>query len=126
VADPQDLYRSAYNDYLRGNYDLAIAGFRQFLGLFPASDLADNSLYWIAESYFSQGQFRQAIDEFASISTLYSNSERLASALLRQGYAWLELNDTQQARRVLRSVVESYRGSDEAILAQRQLDNLGG
>src|SRR4051812_10986217 len=30
--DPVQTYQSAYRDYQRGNYDLAIAGFRDFLG----------------------------------------------------------------------------------------------
>jgi TolA-binding protein len=44
-ADPQALYQTAYNDYLRGNYDLAILGFRQYLESFPDTDLADNASY---------------------------------------------------------------------------------
>jgi len=45
--NPRALYQSAYNDYLSGNYDLAILGFRRYLEAFPETDLADNAAYWI-------------------------------------------------------------------------------
>jgi tol-pal system protein YbgF len=125
-SDPEALYRAAYSDFLRGSYAPAIASFKTFLEIYPNSDLADNALYWIAESYFSQGQYRQAIDEFARVLVVYPTSEREASALLRQGYAWIELGDRNQGRRVLRGVIDKYPRSDEAILAQRQLDTLDG
>jgi tol-pal system protein YbgF len=124
-SDPQDLYQSAYNDFLRGNYDLAILGFRQFLASFGGSQLADNSQYWIGECYFHQQKFREAIAEFDRVSTGYPTSERIASALLRKGYAWLELGDSAAGREALQMVVNRFPRSDEAILAQRQLDTLG-
>ena len=124
-TDPQDLYQSAYNDFLRGNYDLAILGFRQFLASFAGSQLADNSQYWIGECYFHQQKFREAITEFDRVVADYPSSERLASALLREGYAWLEVGDPRAAREALQTVVQRFPRSDEAILAQRQLDTLG-
>jgi tol-pal system protein YbgF len=123
-SDPQDLYQSAYNDFLRGNYDLAILGFRQFLASFAGSQLADNAQYWIGECYFHQQKFREAIAEFDRVAADYSSSERLASALLREGYAWLELGDSSAGREALQTVVQRFPRSDEAILAQRQLDTL--
>ncbi|HYN19893.1 MAG TPA: hypothetical protein VE078_02960, partial [Thermoanaerobaculia bacterium] len=39
-ADPQTLYNSAYNDYLKGNYDLALREFQEYLDNFPTTDLA--------------------------------------------------------------------------------------
>lgn len=124
-SDPQALYQSAYNDFLRGNYDLAILGFRQFLASFAGSQLADNAQYWIGECYFHQQRFREAIAEFDRVAADYPSSERLASALLREGYAWLEVGDSRAAREALQTVVQRFPRSDEAILAQRQLDTLG-
>jgi tol-pal system protein YbgF len=125
AADPEAFYQSAYNDYLRGNYELAIGGFRQFLASFAGSPLADNAQYWIGECLFHQQRFREAVAEFDRVRTAYPTSERLASALLRKGYALLEVGDTAAAREALIAVVDRFPRSDEAILAQRQLDSLG-
>ena len=48
-----DLYQTAYIDYTRGNYNLAIAAFTEFLRLHPGSDLAEKAQYWIGECHFS-------------------------------------------------------------------------
>jgi tol-pal system protein YbgF len=125
-SDPQELYQAAYNDYLRGNYDPAIVAFRQFIASFPASQLADNAQYWIGECYFHQQKFREAVAEFSRVESSYPTSERLASALLRKGYALIELGDSASARGALLTVVQRFPRSDDAILAQRQLDTLGG
>lgn len=124
-ADPQDMYQKAYNDYLRGNYDLAVLGFRQYLDVFPETELADNAVYWIGESYFGQGQYRQAIDEFEDILTNYPRSDKSASATLKKGYAYLELREQAQGVAQLQRVVREYPGSDEANLARQRLRQLG-
>ncbi|MBM3284642.1 MAG: tetratricopeptide repeat protein, partial [Candidatus Aminicenantes bacterium] len=60
ALSPQDLYNTAYADYLQGNFDLAIDGFKIYRDNFPESPLADNALYWIGECYFSQRNFEAA------------------------------------------------------------------
>lgn len=122
--DPQSLYDAARNDYVRGNYELAILGFRQYLEAFPESELADNARYWIGECSFSQGDYQQAIREFDLILNQYPRSDKLASALLKKGYAFLQLGRVQEGRIYLNNVVNSYPGSDEAALAQQRLATL--
>lgn len=122
--DPQALYESARNDYVRGNYELAILGFRRYLEAFPDSELADNARYWIGECNFSQGNYQQAIREFDRILAEYPRSDKLASALLKKGYAYLQMGRIQEGRTQLRSVINTYAGSDEAVLAQQRLDSL--
>jgi len=123
-ADPQALYEAARNDYVRGNYDLAILGFSQYLEAFPDSELADNARYWIGECNFSQGEYQKAINEFDRILTDYPRSDKLASALLKKGYAFLQMGRVQEGQTQLRRVTNTYAGSDEAVLAQQRLDSL--
>ena len=125
VASPEELYQAAYNDFLRGSYDLALLGFRQYVDSHPTTELADNALYWIGECYFSQENYRQAIQEFSQVEARYPGSERMASVLLRKGYAHLQLGEASQAMLLLTEVVEKYPRSDEAILARQQLEGLG-
>ena len=124
-TDPQALYQTGYNDYLRGNYDLAILGFRQYLESFPNTELADNASYWIGESYFSQGQYNQAIQEFDNIMSTYERSDKVASAMLKKAYAYLELGDTPRGVAQLRRVIQHHPGTDEANLARQRLDEVG-
>lgn len=125
LADPQALYDTAYNDYVRGSYDLAVLGFRQYLESYPSTELADNSTYWIGECYFQQGKFQKAIEQFDKVLTRYELSDRNPSALLKKGFAYLELGQRAEGVVQLQNVVCEYAGSDEARLAGQRLEALG-
>ncbi len=124
-SDPQKAYEAAYNDYLRGSYDLAILGFRQYLESYPDTELSDNAAYWIGESLYRQRRYDQAIREFDRIAARYPRSDKLASALLKKGYSYLELGRRDDGVGQLRSLVRSHPGSDEADLARQRLRDLG-
>ena len=53
---PSRHIQAAYLDFSKGNYPLAIAGFREFVRRFPDSPLADQAQYWVGESLFSQAR----------------------------------------------------------------------
>jgi tol-pal system protein YbgF len=125
AADPQSLYNAAYNDYLRGKYDLALQGFEEYLKNFPGTDLADNATYWIGECYYRQRRYRQAVDQFEGVLSRYPRSDKSASALLKKGYALIELGDRSQGVTQLRQVLRQYPTSDEANLARQRLRELG-
>jgi tol-pal system protein YbgF len=124
-TDPEALYQSAYDDYLRGNYDLAVASFEEYLETFPNTELADNATYWIGESYYREGQYRQAIDQFERVLRRYPRSEKVAGALLKKGYAYLELGERPQGVVQLQLVIREHPTSDEANIARDRLRTLG-
>ena len=123
--DPKSLYDAAYNDYLKGNFDLAMREFQEYLSNFPNTDLADNAAYWIGESYYRQRRFRQAVDEFDVVLTRYPKGRKVPSALLKKGYSYLELGEKAQGVVQLQHVVRQYPTSDEANLARQRLRELG-
>ncbi|NJL29832.1 MAG: tol-pal system protein YbgF [Thermoanaerobaculia bacterium] len=124
-GDPQALYETAYNDYQRGNYDLAILGFLQYLEGSPAEDLADNATYWVGECYYRQGRYQKAIAQYDEVLSRYEGSDRIPSALLRKGFAYLELDQQAQAVVQLQHVICDYASTDEARLARQRLQALG-
>ena len=124
-TDPEALYQSAYDDYLRGNYDLAVASFEEYLDTFPNTELADNATYWIGESYYREGKYRQAIDQFERVLRRYPRSEKVAGALLKKGYAHLELGERPQGVVQLQYVIREHPSSDEANIARDRLRALG-
>ncbi len=124
-ANPTDLYQTAYRDYQRGNFDLAIAGFVDFLRQNPSSDLADNAAYWIGESLFSQKKYQAAIAQFDTVVTKYPRSAKVPGALLKKGYAYIALGEKAQGIVQLQYVVHEHPGSQEASLARQKLRSLG-
>ena len=125
VADPETLYQTAYSDYLRGNYDLALLGFRQYMESFPETDLADNASYWIGECFYRQQKFADAIVEYDKVLEQVPRSDKTASALLKKGYAQIELGQRKDGITQLERVVKNFPSSDEANLARQRLQALG-
>src|SRR6185369_1650659 len=106
--DPMQMYQAAYRDYQRGNFDLSISGFREFIAKNPNSDLADNAAYWIGESLFSQKKYREAIEQFDSVVTTYPKSDKVPGALLKKGYSYISLGERAQGVVQLQYVVHEH------------------
>jgi tol-pal system protein YbgF len=123
--DPMQVYQSAYRDYQRGNYDLAISGFRDFAAKNPNSDLSGNAAYWIGESLYSQKKYREAIQQFDSVVTRYPKSDKVAGALLKKGYGYIALGEKSQGIVQLQYVVHEHPTTPEAALARQKLKSLG-
>jgi tol-pal system protein YbgF len=123
-ADPK-IYDAAYNDFLKGNYDLSMREFQEYLANFPNTDLSDNATYWIGECYYRQKRYRQAIEQYDAVLTKYPRSDKTASALLKKGYAHLELGERSQGIVQLQHVLRQYPTSDEANLARGRLREMG-
>ncbi len=125
ASTPEALYRSAYEDYMRGNYDLAADGFGEYMRRYPTTELADNSLYWIGECYDAQEEFQQALDAFTLVLEDYPTSDKAAAAQLKKGLIYLKMGDQGQGVVNLQYVVYEHPGTREAELAQEQLQSLG-
>jgi tol-pal system protein YbgF len=125
AGNPNDTYQAAYRDYQKGNFDLAIEGFRDFLSAAPKSDLADNAAYWVGESLFSQKKYREAIAQFDSVVTNFPRSDKVAGALLKKGYSYISLGEKAQGVVQLQYVVHEHPQSPEAGLARQRLKQLG-
>jgi tol-pal system protein YbgF len=120
-AEARRLYQAALGDYQRGKFDLAAQGFRAYLQQAPAGDVADTAQYYLGESLYSAKDYRGAITEFERLVRDFPQSPQAPSSLLKTGYAYYEIKDGVQGRRVLRTLVEKYPTSKEAKLAEERL-----
>ena len=121
---PRNLFDAAQRDFNRGNYQLAIAGFDDFLKLAPESQLADNAQYWKGECYYSLGDMDRAIQELLKVRDIYPKGDAVAEATLKVGYAFLRNEDPATAKRYFETVTREFPSSEEATLAQEKLDSL--
>jgi tol-pal system protein YbgF len=125
TESPLEIYQSAYRDYQRGNFDLAIDGFRDYLKRETSSDLSDNAAYWVGESLFSQKKYEDSISQFDSVINTFPKSDKVPAALLKKGYAYIELGERAQGIVQLQYVVHEHPRSAEAALARQRLKALG-
>jgi tol-pal system protein YbgF len=122
---PDELYRSAYEDYMRGNYDLAADGFAEYRRRYPETELADNALYWIGECADAQDEHEKALATFTQVLEDYPTSDKAAAAQLKKGLIYLKQGDQGQGVVNLQYVVYEHPGTREADLAREQLKSLG-
>ena len=124
TMSPQEAYSMAYNDYLKGNYDLAIDSFKLYRAQFPASPLADNALYWIGECRYSQRKFEEAIDAFDELVLAYPQGDKAAAAYLKKGLSFIELGKKPEALAALKILVAKYPLEEESKIAQDKIREL--
>ncbi|MFH1941473.1 MAG: tol-pal system protein YbgF [bacterium] len=122
--EPKTLYDAAYLDLTRGDYDLALRGFREYLKVFPKTEYSDNAQYWIGEIFYADGAFEKALAEFQKVDTDYPNGDKVAAALLKMGYCQIQLNQSARAREYLNRVIARFPNSVEANLAKSKLKEL--
>jgi tol-pal system protein YbgF len=124
-STPEELYRSAYEDYMRGNYDLAAQGFLEYLRRWNDTDLADNALYWVGECYDAQDRHEEALEAFSQVLEQFPASDKAAAAQLKKGLVYLDTGDQGQGVVQLQYVVYEHPGTREADLAREKLRSLG-
>jgi tol-pal system protein YbgF len=124
LLPPEEIYKNALSDYTKGNYDLAIAGFRTYIENYPRTSLVPNAQYWLAESYYGQKNYAQAIEEFEVVIRDFPDSPKAPSALFKQGDALLQTGDTRRATAALCELIDTkskYSKTREAQLAREKM-----
>jgi tol-pal system protein YbgF len=124
VDRSREIYNTAYRDLNRGNYQLALQSFRQFLKQFPNTDLSDNAQYWIGEILYDQGRFSNAIEEFEKVIKWYREGDKVSAALLKIGYSYLNMQEVEQGKLYLEEVIRDFPNSREANLAKGRIEAL--
>jgi tol-pal system protein YbgF len=122
---PEELYNTAYGDFIKKNYDLAKEGFQEYLKHYPDTELSDNAQYWIGESFYVQRKYSDAIQAFDKVLQDYPRGDKAPAAALKKGYSLLELKNNDAGIRELRGVIQKYPASDSAPLARDRLNSMG-
>jgi tol-pal system protein YbgF len=82
-VNPKQLYETAYGYLLQQDYGAAEASFNDFLTRFPNDSLAGNAQYWLGESFFVRGQYKQAASAFLKGYQTYAQSAKAPDSLLK-------------------------------------------
>jgi tol-pal system protein YbgF len=119
---PRELYSQAYADYARGNYDLAMQGFAEYLRAYPGTDFSDNAQYWIGECMYGKKLYSEAIEAWNTLLKDFPSSDKLPDARVKKGMALERLGRRSQALVEYRFVVDRYPTSQAARIARERLN----
>ncbi len=125
TIEPDQVYSSVYNDYLMGNYDLAIAGFQDFLANYADSEYSDNASYYLGVCYTEKGYYEQATQAFDQVINLYPTADKTPTAYYKKAFVLQQLQLDVEAVETLTKLVTIFPDSQEAVLARQQLESLG-
>jgi len=118
---PEELYRRAKELFDQGEYENARELFRSYVNQFPKSKLADNAQFWIGEIYYREKWYEKAILEYQKVIENYPSGSKTPGALLKQGFAFVNLNDKANARLILKELIRKFPDSNEAGVAKNKL-----
>jgi tol-pal system protein YbgF len=124
-SNERDAYQMAYNDFLRGEYAMAIEGFRNYLASYPQGNNRENARYYLAEALFNQGDFEGAVEEYDTFILNHPDSPLLVNAKYKKALSFLESNQTPSGVILLRQIINQYPESNESRLASEKLRSLG-
>ncbi len=119
-----EVYKDAYETFLRGDIEGARRKFELFLKQYPNTELSDNAQFWIGETYYVKKDFERAILEYEKVIAKYPEGDKVAGALLKQGFAFLELGDKTNGKNILKRVIDRYPQSDQAEIARKRLETI--
>jgi tol-pal system protein YbgF len=120
----QRVYDLSYNDYIGGQFELAITGFDSYIRTYPTSPLADDAQLNIGNAYYGWGKYKEAVDALQKVIRDYPKSDTVAAAYYKLGQAYTQLNMIDPARKAYETVLQNYPDSIEHSLARQALERL--
>lgn len=122
----QQLYQNALADRSRGNFDLAMSGFQEYLKWFGNTELAPNAQFYIGQIAYDKNDFPAAIQAFDTVLEKYgADNNKSADATYMKGMALLKSGQRTQAAQEFLTVIQKYPNSEVAPKARAQRQALG-
>lgn len=120
----EQQFNTAYADYLRGNYSLAVAQFQNYVNCFPQTEGAGVAQFYIADSIYRKLDYQQSIVEFDKLLTAYPANKNVPVARYKKADALLKTEKRKEAEAELRLLIQNHPGTPEASQAQELIDQL--
>lgn len=121
---PSQAFHFAYQDYLKGHYDLALTEFEKFISDFPNSSMAPKAYYYMGECYEEQNNLKEAARALTTLLEQHETSRQVPTALFKLGKVMEKAGHPEKAKAYWNKLIRDHRGSPEAKLAKRSLDRI--
>lgn len=125
VHGPSDIYRLAYGDFSRGQYDVAITGFRSYIDKYPNGELTGQANYYIGECLYAKGDCGEAINTFELFESNYPADRLVPASKLKRAVCMEKVGRGQDSIKLLKKLIEDFPDSPEAATAKEKLERSG-
>ena len=120
-----ETYQSGVRDYNAAHYDLASSEFGDVLQYYPHDDLAGNAQFYLGEIAYKQQKYKDAIKAYNLVLENFGGNPKAPAAQLRKGLALLQLGQKESGVHELRSLIQRYPQTPEALQGRSKLNALG-
>lgn len=121
ATTPQAAYNVAETLFKKGLYDPAYQKFKDFVRIYPQSDLAPAAQFFAGECLYLQLKFEESILEYQEVVKKYKGNTRVSIALLKQALAFKAIGDDATYRLLLKQIVKEYPDSYSGKEAKKKL-----
>jgi tol-pal system protein YbgF len=119
-----DIFSQAMTAFKAGKYKDAYRGFEQVLAGNPEGAKAAQTLFYMGECLFNQGEYDLAILDYQKVISNHGKDPHTPSAMLKQGMSFEKLTDHETAKIIYKKLIAGYPDSSEAGLARKRLESL--
>ena len=120
----QDMYRTAYSDYMAGKYQLASSEFSDLIKAAPDDNLSGNAFFYLGEMNLRTQKPTAAIRDYNQLIERYPANSKIPAGQLHKAEAMFSMRQTEGGVRELRSLLQRYPNSPEATQARQKLASL--
>ena len=121
VTDAAALLKEGQERLGKNSFAPARESFAALLKTYPASALADQAQFYLADSFFSEKWYEKAILEYQVVIAKYIKSSKRPSALFKQALSFEKIGDTANAKARFKTLVVMYPKASEAALARKKI-----
>ena len=125
AAPADELYKSAYSDFMAAKYPVASSEFSDVIRVYPDNALAGNSFYYLGEIEYRAAKYSAAAKDYDKVLEQYPDNNKIPAAHLHKGEALLQLKQNEAGIRELRALIQRFPNSPEAMSARSKLNALG-
>lgn len=121
AAGPNQIFQIGRDQLLKGSNAAAREAFQDLLTRYPASSLAVDAEFYVAETYAAEGNGVAADSVYAVVASRYPRAPRAATALYKRGVAAQSEGRGEAAGRLFQELITRFPASDEAALARERI-----
>jgi tol-pal system protein YbgF len=120
-----ELYRSAYGDYMAAKYSVAASEFGDVIKAYPNDSLAGNSYYYLGEMDYRAARYSEAAKNYDKVLEQFPDNNKIPASYLHKGQALIAMKQSDAGVRELRALIQRYPSSPEAAQARSKLNGMG-
>ncbi|NCW40525.1 MAG: tol-pal system protein YbgF [Betaproteobacteria bacterium] len=122
-AEKRD-FDAALERFRASEFASAVTALAEFIRRYPQSGYVPSALFWLGNAQYATRDYKEAIQNFRTLSTAAPNFVRLPDAWLSLANCQFELKDVKAGRKTLEELIKKYPQTEAGDAARERLSRL--